>query len=163
MKRIIAAILVMTLMLPIAAMAATPSYSSTQDFLDLLDKNKIKYTYKGLDKDNDDHLTITYDGDSYSLTLHWYFTEDNQHVSIRGWDLISFKKSDFADVVKTVNDLNSSYKYVTFEVDTSDNTVTVSYDFITPAGGDADVCAEVLVRMVMIVDDAFPSLAPYNK
>ena len=163
MKKFIAALLILALMLPLAALAASPTYSSTKAFLNLLDSNNVKYTYKGLDKDNDDHVTISYDGDSYTLTLHWYFTEDNKHVSVRGWDLISYKAADFQKVVKAVNEINSAYKYVTFEVDTSDNTVTVSYDFITPDGGSADVCLEVLVRIVMIVDDAFPTLEPYNK
>ncbi len=63
-------------------------------------------------------------------------------------------------MLKPVNNLNNSIKHVAFEANAKGST---SCDFITPEGGDAEVCTEVPVRFPVIVREAFPSLKPYAK
>ena len=62
-----------------------------------------------------------------------------------------------ADVIFLCNELNAVYKWVTFYVD-NDNDLVMHDDAIVSADIAADVCFELLVRMLKIVEDLKPRI-----
>lgn len=167
MKKLFA---MMTMIALICAMFVSPAlaekaeFANTQSFLDVLDANDFVYTLAGLDSDGDEKVEIENNGDALTYYLNYYFTEDNELVSIRIWNLISYSDEDFINVLREVNAINYDYRYVCFVADETDNTVTVKYDVILrPGDAVGDIVFEESVHMASIIDEAFSRLAPYNQ
>lgn len=64
-------------------------------------------------------------------------------------------KEKVADVIFLCNELNALYKWVTYYVD-KDNDLVIHADAIVTAAVAADVCFELLVRTLQIVEDLKP-------
>ncbi len=136
-------------------------------FQSLLDGNGLYYTYAGKMEDGSDHFYLTFGNDARSYDVDIYLLDDGTHAEVRVWNLIDYNASSFSDVVKVVDSLNGTYKYVTFQTDSTDHSVTVSMDLIfgslsTPEQA-ADITMEALIRTVQIVRDAYSYLEPYKK
>ena len=174
LKRICALAIVLVLCLGFAGTASaskyngshgtTATYSGTQSFLDAMDDAGIIYTYQGLDSDEDDWVEISYSGDYCdNIDLDVYFSSDNDRASYRFWNMIDFNSSDYREGLVAVNQLNYDYKWVTFYVDTTDYSVTVSLDTLFPAGNAGSICLESLDQIVNISDIGYHALEPYIK
>ena len=149
---LLVAILLVTLS-PVA-FAASAQYANTRSFLGELDTYEIRYTLEGVDSDNNEIVHIKNKGDYYSYTIHYYFSEDNESVSIRIWNLIDFDSSDMDKVYLAVSQLNKTYKWVKFYADEIDNSVTLSADMIVRRNsGTGDIVLEMTLRIASILDD----------
>ena len=141
----------------------TAAYSSSQSFLESMDDNQIKYTYQGLDRD-DDWIEIKYSGDYCDLIdIDVFFSSSADRASFRFWNIIDFNRGDYQKVLEVVNQLNAQYKWVKFVVDTSDYSVTAELDVLFPVGSAGSICLESLSQIVDISDLGYKELAPYSK
>lgn len=129
-------LLVRVLVFMLAVMMAVPAfadetgaqYSTTQDFIRVLEENDLKYEYGGVDDDNDEKVTVSFNQDVYEqFSFRCFFHEDEDLVSIRMWYIVTVTAGkDYA--LSVVNKLNADWKYVKFVFDESDNTLTLEMD-----------------------------------
>ena len=115
-KKLFAFLLVLSLFvcLSVPAFAAyTAQYNTTKEFLKVMDREKHKYNYMGIDEDGDEQINVTLSGDNKDkIEVKLFFEEDLDSVSLRSWYVISFDEKDLSDVLLLVNKLNNDYKYI---------------------------------------------------
>lgn len=165
MKKAFLTILVTLLLLaiPVQALAVTAQYGTTQAFLNSLDEAGYHYSWLGVDSDNDEHIRLTFEGDYMSdIVTNWYFSEDPQRVGVRVWDIITYSGQNYQNVLETLNNVNSSYRYVCLYADTSDNTVTAKFDMPIRQESCGPMCVEMLERLLNIVDVGYNALKQYD-
>ena len=164
-KQITAFLLVLVLFLgmsfPVYAVKA--QYATTAAFLAVLDKEKVKYNYKGVDQDNAEEVTVSYVGDYMeSIRANIFFDEDLDSVSMRVWDVIAFDEDDCFDVLKVANSLNYRYKYVYFVVDESDWTVYATIDVPLRECDEAgEITYDALYYLIEICDRGYDELKSF--
>lgn len=147
----------------VPASAETVTFANAQKAVSAFDEYGVDYVCKGLDKDGDDKVVVTYQSEVSEYIINYFFTEDDETVYIRVWDLIAFQSYDRSAVIETLNEQNSSYNFVRFYAD-DDDTVTASLDIIVrPSEDIGDIIIESLVRIVRIMDKVYPELAGFNK
>ena len=159
MKKIAALFLAVCLLSASSVAFAVPKnvqYNNTIRFLQAMDDHDLSYNYQGLDSDNDEHVTIGYEG---KITVHFFFTEDNDECNIRVWDVVQLKSSNVQKAYQICSQLNYRYKWCAFYVDDTDNTVTISMDLILRDNDDAgEICLEALVHIIMIYNEGYEVL-----
>ena len=166
MKRRLFALLVVLAIVcaAVPSLAATPEYDTTEDFLDALKAKDISYTFNGTDSDGDEKVTIRNTCDEYgSMSFLFFFSSDEEDVSARIWNVINFDAVNRAAVLEVCNQANYDYRFCTFFVDDSDNSVTMSADAYLPSRNPGDLCVDLLETMHTILKRVYPSLAPYAR
>lgn len=166
MKRRFAFFVAAMLILSVSAAYALPKnvmYSSTRGFLELLDEKEIKYTYNGVNDDDIESVNVIYNLDVGKANVLLLFSQDNEHCSLRVWNLIDFEQSRLEEMYAVCNQMNSNYKYCTFYVDERDYSISVSMDLIYRSSGSDEICYEALIRCIRICDDAMGTLKNYMK
>ncbi len=145
------------------ALAVKAQYPTTASFLEYLDSKDMKYKYLGVDQDDDEEVTVSFEGDYMdTIKVEVFFDEDLDVVSMRVWDVIAFKEEDFFDVLKTVNELNDQYKFINFTVDTDDWTVTASLDApLRDCEEAGEISFDGLYYIMMIADEGYDVLAKF--
>ena len=167
MKKLLSALLcaLLAVSLVSGAFAATAVFDSTRTALTYLDSIDLSYDYYGLDEDGDE-LIIVPNSDSelgIEYEMYCFFDRNGENCYIYLWDLITFEDADYVRVLQVCNDLNDTYRFVTFTVDPSDNTVYVTVDLIYRDNEVDQIFWEGLCHVVNIVHEGYPLLAPYNK
>lgn len=159
------AILVFVLMLVFCgtASAMTAEYTSTQAFIEWLDAEDISFSYTGIDDNGYECLSIDNTTDVFSYTIKYFFESNNENASMRVWDVILFDESNLNNVLRTVNQLNSAFKYVNIYAMESDFSVNVKLDLIYRSSDVGDIVGEATLRLVNILDDVYEALQEYNK
>lgn len=167
MKKLLALVLCVLMMTALCstAMAATATYSSTRTFLTYMDEIGIKYTNAGIDSDGDEKVVISNRDSDINFTYDFvlFFDKNNQNCYIYIWNIINYNASDYLNVLRMVNELNTTYRYVTFEADTSDNTITLRMDLIYRGNDVDEIVWEAILRMANILGDTYPTMAQYDK
>ncbi len=166
MKKFLAMILMTALLMGVClpAQAVEAQYNSTKALLAEMDAIGITYTVLGVNEDGYERVTINNEDDNgFEYTLYFFFEDNEENASIRVWDIITYSDADFAKVLRVCNALNTEYKYVNFNAEESDNTVTAAVDFIYRTHDVGPIVKEGLLHLVNILEDAYPRLSVYNK
>lgn len=166
MKKLFAALLlaVMCMNLFAPALAETATFDTTRSFIEVLEENNLAYSYDGTASTGEEHISMANEDENFGYVLHIYFHEDNDRATVFVWNIITFADEDFSDVLRTVNELNYSYKYTRFYIDESDNTVTCAMNIILHDDDESgDIVLEGLLRIASILKHAYPQLETYNK
>ncbi len=166
MKKWISLLLCFVMLLSIVpAMAEDePTYDTTEDFIAVLKEEGLKYELKSVDKDGDEVVLVENTSDVYGdVTFRFYFSEDEDDVYIRVWNLIDYDANDRSDVLEAANTVNSKWRFVRFYLDDSDNSITASFDSYLPKRSSGDITLEMLLTMHRIMENAYPYLEPYAK
>ena len=132
-------------------------YSTTREFLYILDQEDISYNYKGIDSDGDERVTLDYSIADRDFTLRLWFSSDCEDVALRVWDVLTFTDSEKATVQSLCDMLNGEYRFANFFTD-YDNTVTLRADFILPVSGSGEVVLDGVLLAVLVLDDIFTSI-----
>lgn len=114
-----------------------------KDFMAMLEADGVDYSDEGLDEDGNYEIDIYYEGENlpeHEIAL--FIDEDGQSFGEYEWYLMDFEDERLLDVLKTVNDLNNNYRFVTFVADTSDNTITAKST--CSLQGNARACAQIM-------------------
>lgn len=162
MKKIVSVLLVLALCCAfLTAGAVEAEYSNAKKFLKYLDGIGIKYTVLGVDDSYEQIKIANTDSDidvSYNINL--LFSDDNELVSIRVWNLIDFSASNLTKAYRICNGLNYDYRYTKFYVDETDNSITVSYDVICREDDTmTDLVWEGIIHVVNIIAKGYPDIA----
>ena len=151
------------------ALSATPSfaaqYKATQDYLNAMDARGIHYALGGINSSTQaENVEVVYRGDNMDeIKIECYFPSDNSSASFFCWNVIDFDAEKAGNTLIACDSLNSSYKFAKFYLDLKDNSVTMNYDIkFDPNMDCGNISVSALQSMVNIVDDAYPSLAPYQ-
>jgi len=166
MKKSLCLILALVLMMACTS-AFAAKLSSTQAYLDILDANDVTYTLSSMADDaKNERVKIAYTSSTtpkFDYDINCFFNTDLQDCALRVWNLIAFSDADFAKVLRACNTLNNDYRFATFEVDESDNTVTVSMDIIFRSNDVADIMWEATQRLCDITERGYEVLSVYSK
>lgn len=142
-------ILLMVMMLAMPAFAA--QYATTKDFISVLEENEFVYSYVGIDSDNDEKVTVTFEPDPYDeYRFNFYFNEEGSEVQIRMWNLITVSV-DEGTACRTLNDINNNYKWARFVFDATDNTITVKLDVPLSGTDTGDLVLRMMKRAIQIL------------
>lgn len=167
MKKFISLLFSSLLLLSLATSAAavTPVFSSTTAALAMLDAKEINYELYGLDNDGDELIIIPNSDDETGIEydLYCFFDQNEENCYIYVWNLLTFADADYLPVLLACNQINDDYRFVTFTVDDSDNTVYVTSDLIYRGNDVDEIFWEAVLHMVNIINSAYPTLAPYSK
>ncbi len=167
LRTLCAVLLVLSLVLCTSApaFAVSAQYGTTQSFLQVLNDEDHRYHYMGIDDDDFEQVNVSFAGDNLDdIAVEIYFDPELDSVSMRSWYVISFDESDLIELLLTVNELNSDYKYATFVADLSDYSVDVKLD--CPLRDDAnagEIAFDALYYIVSIIDEAYPELEIFAK
>lgn len=132
--------------------------SSARQFADTMGKKDIKYTHSTLSSGKD-VLTIIFKGDNMSsIKVRFSFDTDNEAVAIRCFDIVTVPENKIGLILKVVNELNEEYRFCNFYLDTEDNTVTAQADVVFRKHDVGEICLEMLLRCVNIIDEGYPKL-----
>ena len=140
-------------------------YASTREFLYQLEQEDIIYDYGGIDTNNGnkEKVSISFECGGHDIDIRFWFPESNDDVSIRVWDVISYRSAEESSVIRACNELNNTYRFVTFEADSNDYTVTLSMDLIIrPEADIGDITMEAMVRVYSILKEAYSTLDYYD-
>lgn len=166
MKKLLTLILVtMMLLTTVSAFAEAPQYSSTKYFTAKMDAEDEIYTVLGVDEEKGrEYVTYEYKLDNgEEIEVLIVFNDSNENCAMYIWNLITYADQDFSKVLRTVNSLNSEYRFANFYADEEDNTINVSADAIFRSNDVGKICYELLERMLEIVNDEYATVAVYSK
>ena len=167
-KRLIAALLSFALLLigaPIAlAEDADSAYKNAALFAALLNDQGFAHGEIAPYGDGAYALAVTCpggpDGPAGRLESDWYFTADAVHARLRG--LYAFDSQDRAAVLAALNGLNYDWYLARYAADFSDNTVLVAADALLNSPAAEEICADLLVTLLLRAEDAYETLRPFD-
>ena len=94
-------------------------------------------------------------GGSYRIR---FISKDNDNdVAVRIFGLVTIDETHQAKVLPVINKLNSKYRFAKFVLD-KDGDVNLEYDYLVRCPDPAASAKEIVIRMVQIVDEAYPEL-----
>lgn len=161
---ILVALMLLISVFPASVKAGAAQYGITQSFLDYLDENGISYVYGGINDDGLEAVDILYKTSNYDpIETNWQFDDEFDRVAVRVYYIIHYQPENLLYVLDAVNKLNSSYRYFRFFTDETDNTVTMAYDMPLDEAASGELCADILARVVDVVDEAYNVLGKYDK
>ena len=166
-KKLFAVLLALCLFLSLSlpAFAVNAQYGTTKAFLKIMDREKNKYSYMGVNEDDKEQVNVTVKGDNKpKIEVKIFFASDLESVSMRSWYVISFDKADLDKILALVNKLNNDYKYVKFVVDEADYSVDAEID--CPIRDDdcaGEIAYDALYYIEEIVDRAYLELKEFEK
>ena len=108
--------------------------------------------------ENDNILRMGFKGDNTNVSVIIDFSEDGGYVTFKSYNLCTFPAEKINQMYKLCSELNKGYKWVKFYVDESDNTITAQDDAVIQLDSCGQECYELVGRMVLIVDEAYPSM-----
>ena len=83
--------------------------------------------------------------------------DDDNDVSVRIFGLITVEEDQMAKLLPAINELNRKYRFVKFVLD-DDGDVNLEYDYLTLCPDPAASAMELVIRIVRMIDDAYPLL-----
>ena len=167
MKRFVAGI-ICVIMLTLCAgtgLAIQAKYPNTIAFIRALDDLELKYTVEGITEEGEmEQIKLSNQGEQVSYTINYFFNKDNTECGIRVWYILEYNDADFSKVVRSINTLNSKYKYCTWIADESDNTVTITWDIILRENDDVGaILTDATRKVVDCIDTGYEVLGIYAK
>lgn len=106
----------------------------------------------------EDLLRIGWGFEGGSIEVFFHFDEDDAHVHIEGINFINVPENKYDQMYKVLNECNDRYKHFKFVLDTKNGQITVSDDDIIQLDTCGPECFELMLRMVQVVQDVYPTL-----
>ena len=148
-----------------AALADSPKFNSTKDFLEYLDENDVKYSFLGMNDDQKfEQVQVNYSGDNVDeIHLMIFFHKDEDQAAVRCWNLVTVPQENLDEAYRMVNAKNLEYRWVSFTLDTQDNTIQAEADVGFRSRDVGAICHDMISRVVAIVDECYPDLQTLEK
>ncbi len=133
-------------------------HKSTQDFIRKLNEKNVHYKEAGTAKNGDDLLTVSFSCDNISsgVKVTFFFSDDNEDVALRCFDLVKVPDDKVAACFIAVNQQNKKFRFGKFVLDTGDNTIQMEMDAVFRDHDVGEICYELMMRAVNLCDDAYP-------
>lgn len=144
--------LLLTTACALPALAEEAQYASTRQFIQVLEKNNLKYTL-GSVAQNQERITVAYTDDNLqTITFTLFFYDSNHSVHIRAWNVVDIAAGkNYA--LNILNQLNNAYNYAKFALDESDSTLTVSADTYFNDGNAGTIAYDLMQVLLDIITD----------
>ncbi len=125
-----------------------------QGFTSYLEEKGIKYT-----TDDETKVRVSFNVDNApSIAVNVFFDKEGAgKVRFVVWSIGKFPDAKLAAGMAACNALNAKYRWVKFYID-SDNEGCADMDAIVDEETVGPECYELLLRMVNIVDEAYPEI-----
>ena len=103
-------------------------------------------------------LRIGWSFDGGTIEIFFDFDETDTHVHLEGLNFIKVPEDKFDSLAlyKTINECNCTYTHVKFVLDTENGQILARDDDVIQLDSCGPECYELMMRMVRIVQDAFP-------
>lgn len=94
-------------------------------------------------------------GGSYRIR---FISRDNDNdVAVRVFEFLSLEEDQVPRILPALNRLNNKYRFFKFVCD-DENDINIEYDFTIGTDNPAASAKEIVVRLVRIIDEAYPEL-----
>lgn len=124
-------------------------------FTKYLDSKGKKYDYEER-PGKSDVVEIRFSGDNWnSIPIRFFFDKDETAVAVRCFSICMYNQNKLAAGLLKANEINNEYRWVRFYID-DDNEATAAIDAVITTETCAEVCYELMIRMLNIVDDVYP-------
>ena len=106
---------------------------------------------------SDNLLRIGWEFNGGLITIYLDFEDDDTHVHLEGIDFITVPRDRYDRLYKVLNDVNDQYRLVKFVLDTKEGRICARDDAVIDLDSCGAECFELMIRMVKIVEDAYPT------
>ena len=126
--------------------------NSMENFIKFLDAKGVKYSTV-----DDKSMKITYGGKNVpSITVAFVFGDDCKDVQMAAFSIVNVPEEKRPEVYRVCSENNMHYRWVKFYLD-SDGDLTADADAIIRPSDGPEICFEMLLHIISIVDKAYPS------
>ena len=119
-------------------------------FKRFMDREGVRYN------DENDNIFITYDVENAGSVTVMVSFDDSGHVNFLSLPVMELTQSKFAAALVACNALNNQYRWVRFYL--KDNDICADADAVVDEDTCGRECMEYVLRMVDIIDKAYPQL-----
>lgn len=105
----------------------------------------------------DDLLRTGWSFEGGSIDIFFHFDESDSHVHLEGVNFIKVPESKYDAMYKVLNQCNDQYTHVKFVLDTENGQLNARDDDVIQLDSCGPECYELMLRMVKVVEAAFPS------
>ena len=105
----------------------------------------------------DNVLRIGWRFEGSSIQIYLEFDESDTHVHVEGVNFIDVPKEKYEKIYPVLNELNDKYVHVKFVLDLEHGQICARDDDVIQLDSCGPECFELMLRMVQIVEDAYPS------
>jgi hypothetical protein len=107
---------------------------------------------------DDDVLRIGWNFEGSSIDIYFQFDESDTHVHLEGINFVTVPEDKYDRMYKVLNQVNNEYKLVKFTLDEENGQIIARDDAVIQLDSCGEECFELMIRMVQIVEDAYPTL-----
>lgn len=134
-----------------------PPASKIQIISEELDNCGLKY--KTGFTDSYEAIQLVFEGENTSTLLRLIFTDNQTHIKLRSNNIAKIPSSKTDDGYRLINELNSEYNFVKFEID-EDNDIFSTWDFPHSVSDDniGKIAKEMILIMHKIIDVSYPEI-----
>jgi glutathionylspermidine synthase len=105
---------------------------------------------------DDNVIKVSWGLKGTSIDIFFEFDESDTHVHIDGTNFIQVPEDKFNAMYKVVNECNDTYSYEKFVLIEKHSQICVRDDAVIQLDSCGEECYELMMRMAMVVDDAYP-------
>lgn len=128
------------------------------NFMNYLDKMKIKYTPFPADEDvSVDVVRINKEVEGSSVGFLFFFDKNDGIVNVYSLSICTIPDDKVVDIYPVLNELNSTYHWVKFYID-ENNEIYMAGDAVITENTSGPICFILLMKFHSIIEDALPSI-----
>ena len=101
-------------------------------------------------------LVIGWGFNGGQIRIFFKFDESDTHVHLEGMDFINVSEDKYDSMYKVINECNDKYNHIKFVLDTEHGQICARDDDIIQLDSCGPECFELMIRMVKVVEDAYP-------
>lgn len=121
-------------------------------FIAQLEAENIRYKF------NDSAtVLVSWNLEGTNLDVYFEFGEDCEDVHVEGRDFCKIPEGKEDCLYKACNEMNKEYRWIKFDVDTSEHEIVGEVDAVIQLDSCAAECMELMGRMNRIVSGAYPT------
>ena len=96
--------------------------------------------------------------DGGSIEIFFKFDDSDTHVHLEGLNFIKVPENKYDVMYKAINECNDRFTHIKFVLDTEDGQIAARDDDIIQLDSCGPECFELMLRMVKVVEAAYPIL-----
>lgn len=133
-------------------------HQATMEICQEFDRVKIKYDVVDNQDRDFSYVDARYKAKTGAIVSIKFVSEDDDaDVQVRAFSLAHVLDERFGDVLKVINNLNCTYRFVKFVID-RENDVAMEYDLPMNNASIGRCATEMLIRSMKIIDEVLPEI-----
>ena len=132
-------------------------FKATREISRAFDAKSIKY--RVVDKEKVSYVEASVRGKvAPSVDIAFFSSDDDNDVSVRVVAILRAPENRLGQALVAINECNNRFRFVKFVLD-KDRDINLEFDMPLRTTNPGDVAVEMLIRIMKILDDAYPVLA----